>query len=63
MDIYKGMSAPAQREAQIRAAMEITKEKCKLISRQNRKSYAITSRDGETGRDIDFWGKRGFSRG
>ena len=63
MDVWKKMSAPAQREAQVRVAKEIITEKCRFSSKQNRKSYAITSRDGETGQEVLFFGKRGFSRG
>lgn len=63
MDICKGMSAPAIREAQVRAAKEIINKQCELNSKRNRKSYAITNHDGETDQEILFFGKRGFSRG
>ena len=63
MNIWNVKSAPAQREARVCAAKEIIDTKCRLNSKRNRKSYAITSRDGETDREIRFFGKRGFSRG
>lgn len=63
MSIWKGNSAPTQREAQACAARQIIEEKSKRNIKRNRKSYAITSRDGETSEKITFFGKRGFDRG
>ena len=63
MSILKVKIAPAQREAQAYAAKQIIAAKSKFNSEQNRKSYPIAGRDGETGLGISFFGKRGFGRG
>ena len=71
MSAWKKMSAPAQREAQVRMANAIIYEKSKRYSRQHRKSYVIEPKEAlthteveQTKRLMEFFGKnRGFCRG
>lgn len=63
MSIWKVSGAPTQREAQSCAARQVIRRKSKLNAKLNRKSYAITSRDGETAQEILTFGQRGFDRG
>lgn len=44
-------------------ARQIIQEKSKENMLKYRKSYVITNRDGETDKEITFFGKRGFDRG
>ena len=59
----KGRSIPARREAWAHAAGRMIERKSSHSTMQDRKSYAITGKNGESGTDIPFFGKRDFGRG
>ena len=64
MAYLKTDSTPAQQEVQARVACQIIAARSKIKSKEDRKSYSITSRDScETSMDLPFFKERKFGRG
>ncbi len=64
MAYLKDDSIPAQQEIRSRVAYQIIEDKSKIRSKENRKSYSITSRDSsETSEDLSFFKEHKFGRG
>lgn len=64
MGYLKTDSTPAQQEIRARAACQIIAVRSKIKSKEDRKSYSITSKDSsETSMDLPFFKEHKFGRG
>jgi len=64
MAYLKTDSTPAKQELQVRAACQAIALRSKIKSKEDRKSYSITSKDSsEASMDLPFFKERKFGRG